>query len=142
MKDVFNFSIPYTIRVNELDYMGRVSQASVLNIFQEARIEYLAHIGDYTELDIGDGCGLIQNEAKISFINDMHQGDALKINARVSEVRGASFIMSYQIHKGEVLMAEGETTLLAMDYTSRKPRRLPASFKKAMAEFEAEKPAS
>ena len=75
-------------------------------------------------------------------INDMHQGDALKVNDRVSEVRGALFILSYQIHKEEALMAEGERTLLAMDYTSRKPRRLPASFKKAMAEFEADKPSS
>jgi hypothetical protein len=39
-------------------------------------------------------------------------------------------------------MVEGEITLLEMDYTSLKPRRLTASFKKAMAEFEAEKPAS
>ena len=39
-------------------------------------------------------------------------------------------------------MAEGETSLLALDYTSRKPRRLPAAFKKTMAEFESEKPVS
>jgi acyl-CoA thioester hydrolase len=140
--DEYNFSIPYTIRIIELDYLGRASQAAVLDIFQEARIAYLSHIGSYTELDIGDGCGVIQNEATVRFLNDMHQGDSLKVTVRVSEVRGASFIMSYQIYKEDILMAEGETSLLALDYTSRKPRRLPALFKKAMAEFEAEKPTS
>ena len=134
--DDFNFSIPYSIRVIELDYMGRASQAAVLNIFQEARIEYLASLGDYTELNIGEGCGLIQNKAKVRFLNDMHQGDILKVGVRANEIRGASFIMNYQIYKDEMLMAEGETSLLALDYTTRKPRRLPAAFKKAMAEFE------
>jgi acyl-CoA thioester hydrolase len=134
--DNFNFSIPYTIRVIELDYMGRVSQAAVLDIFQEARIGYLSNLGSYTEINIGDGRGLIQSEATVRFINDMHQGDSLKVSTRVSEIRGASFIMSYQIHIEEMLMAEGETTLLALDYSTRKPSRLPAAFKKAMKEFE------
>ena len=61
MKNDFNFCIPYTFQIIELDYMGKVSQAAVLNIFQEARIEYLATLGNYTELNIGEGCGLIQN---------------------------------------------------------------------------------
>ena len=142
MKDIFNFSIPYAIRTIEIGYMGRASQAAVLTIFQEARIEYLANLGGYKELDIGEGCGLIQSKATVRFFNDMHRGDSLKVNARVSEVRGASFVMSYQIYKEDILMAEGETKLLALDYTSRKPRRLPASFKKAITEFEAEKSAS
>ena len=138
MKETFHFSIPYTIRINDLDYTGSASQATVLNISQEARVGYLAHIGGYTELDIGDGCGLIQNEAKISFINDMHQGDSLKVDVRVSKVRGASFMMRYQIYKEEILAVQGETSLLAMDYSSRKPRRLPAAFKRAIADFEAD----
>ena len=65
----------------------------------------------------------------------MHQCDSLKVSTRVFEIRGASFIMSYQIYI-EKLMAERETTLLAFDYNTRKPRRLPASFTKAMKEFE------
>jgi acyl-CoA thioesterase FadM len=136
MKDVFNFSIPYTIRVIELDYTGRTSQAAVLDIFQEARIGYLGNLGSYTEINIGDGRGLIQSEATVRFINDMYQGDSLKVNVRASLIRGASFIMSYQIYKEERLMAEGETILLAMDYKTRKPSRLPTVFKKAMTEFE------
>jgi acyl-CoA thioester hydrolase len=105
-------------------------------IFQEARIGYLSNLGSYTEINIGDGCGLIQSEATVCFINDMHQGDSLKVSTRVSEIHGASFIMSYQIYIEEKLMAEGETTLLALDYNTRKPSRLPASFNKAMKEFE------
>ena len=131
-----NFSISYTIRIIDLDYTGRASHASVLNIFQEVRIGYLANLGGYDELNIGDGCGLIQREANICFRKDMHQGDTLKVDAKITEVRGASFIMSYQVSKEEKLMTEGDTTLLALDYTTRKPRRLPEAFKKAITEFE------
>jgi acyl-CoA thioester hydrolase len=105
-------------------------------IFQEARIGYLSNLGSYTEINIGDGCGLIQSEATVRFINDMHQGDSLKVRTRLSEIRCASFTMSYQIYIEEKLMVQGETTLLALDYNTRKPSRLPASFNKAMKEFE------
>jgi acyl-CoA thioester hydrolase len=134
--DKYKFSIPYNIRVIELDYMGRASQAAVLNIFQEARIGYLANLGNYAEMDIGDSCGLIQSEATVRFLNDMHQGDNLRVHVQVSDIRGASFKMNYQIFKEENLMADGTTTLSSHNYTTRKTSRLPAAFKKAIAEFE------
>jgi acyl-CoA thioesterase FadM len=68
----------------------------------------------------------------------MHQSDSLKVNTRVTEICGASFILSYQVYKEKMLMAEGETTLLALAYNTRKPSRRHAAFKKATKEFESE----
>jgi acyl-CoA thioesterase FadM len=81
-------------------------------------------------LDIDDGRGLIQSEATVLFINDMHRVDSFKVNTRVTEICGASFIMNYQIYKEKILMAEGETTLLVRDYNTRKPSRRHAALKK------------
>ena len=134
--DDFNFTTAYFVRHVDLDYTGRLSQSAVLNVFQGVRIEYLGMLGGYTELDVGDGCGLIQSEATIHFYNDMHRGDALKVSVSASAVRGASFVMNYKIYKEDILMVEGKTTLLAFDYNIRKPRRLPAALKKAITEFE------
>jgi acyl-CoA thioesterase FadM len=81
-------------------------------------------------LDIGDGRGLIRSKTTVLFLKDIHRGDSLTVNTRVIEICGASFIKNYQIYKEEMLMAEGETTLMVLDYNTRKPSRLPAAFKK------------
>jgi acyl-CoA thioesterase FadM len=57
-------------------------------------------------LDIA-GRGLIQSEATVLFISEMHRGDSLKKSTRVAEICGASFIMNDQIYKEKMLMAEG-----------------------------------
>ena len=71
-----------------------------------------------------------------------HHVHSIVNHTALRKVRGASFVMNYQIYKEEILMVEGEITLLAMENISLKLRRLTTSFKKAMAEFEAEKTVS
>ncbi|NIQ95267.1 MAG: thioesterase, partial [Desulfuromonadales bacterium] len=56
--DEFRFSIPYAVRVADVNYGGHVANSAVLNFFQDARIAYLGHLGPYSELDLGDGCGI------------------------------------------------------------------------------------
>ena len=51
------------------------------------------------DFDMDDGCGLIQSAATVLFINGMHQSDSLKVNTRVTERCGASFILNYQVYK-------------------------------------------
>lgn len=132
----FRFSLACRVRAADLDYSRRVTQAAVLDFFQEARIGYLSAIGDYEELNIGDGCGFIQREADLKFHEEMFLGDELEVGAQVSEIRKAAFRMNYRIERKEVTMAEGTTLLVAFDYQLRKPRRLPPVFLKALAEFE------
>lgn len=132
----FRFFLPFRVRAADLDYSGRVSQAAVLNFFQEVRIGYLSTIGNYGELNIGDGYGIIQAEADLRFIDEMFLGDELEIGVRVSELRKASFRMSYKVERKGIAMAKGTTLLLSYDYKLRKPRRLPSPFQKAIAQFE------
>ena len=120
----FNFSIPYDIRIIELDHMKQVSHASILNIFQEARIQYLENLGDFTELDIGDGCGLIQSEASLRILNPIDYGKNLEVGVKATDIRGASFTLSYFFDLDDTPMVEGETALLSLDYSSGKPKRL------------------
>jgi acyl-CoA thioester hydrolase len=131
----FYFSIPYTVRVADVNYGGHVSNAAVLSFFQDARIACLAHIGPFSELDIG-GCGLILPEAHVRYLAEMFHGDELRIGVRVTEVRNSVFVMGYRIERQGVATAEGTTRLVAFDYAARKPRRLPPAFRKAMMDFE------
>ena len=132
----FRFSTPYAVRVADVNYGGHVSNAAVLNYFQDARIAYLAHLGTFSELNLGEDCGIILPEAQVRYRAEMFFGDALEIGVRISEVRNSAFVMAYRIERGGQTTAEGTTALVAFDYATRKPRRLPADFRSAVLKFE------
>jgi YbgC/YbaW family acyl-CoA thioester hydrolase len=130
----YRFSIPYTVRIADINYGGHVSNAAVLSFFQDARIAYLKQFG-YSELDIG-GCGLILPEAHVLYLAEMFLGEELRIGVRISELRNAAFVMAYGIERDGTITAEGTTNLVAFDYQERKPRRLPDPFREAVTRFE------
>ena len=133
----YRFTIPYTVRVADVNYGGHVANSAVLNYFQDARIAYLAHIGPYGELDIGESCGIILPEAQVRYLAEMFLGDSLEIGVRVREMRKSAFVMEYRIERGGEATAEGSTSLVTFDYRRRRPKRLPEAFRKAMSDFEA-----
>jgi YbgC/YbaW family acyl-CoA thioester hydrolase len=130
----YRFSIPYTVRVADVNYAGHVSNAAVLNFFQDARIAYFKQFG-FSELDIG-GCGIILPEAHVLYLAEMFLGDELCIGVRINELRNAAFVMAYCIERDGTMMSEGTTNLVAFDYQTRKPRHLPDPFREAVTRFE------
>lgn len=131
----FRYVMPCLVRVADINYAGHVSNAVVLNYFQDARIGYLRRIGNFSELDIG-GCGMILPEAHLRYHAEMFLGDQLEIGVTISELRNAAFVMRYRIERQAALMVEGTTNLVGYDYRTRKPVRLPASFRDAVNAFE------
>ena len=133
----FNFTIPYTVRVVDVNYGAHVANSAVLNFFQDARIAYLKSLGDYSEMNIGNDCGIILPEAHVKYLAEMFLSDELAIGARITNVSRSSFTMCYRIERDGEVTAEGETVLICFDYEKRKPRRLDAVFKEKVAAFEA-----
>ena len=131
----FSFTMPYTVRVADVNYGGHVSNAAVLSFFQDARIGYLAHLGPFSELDVG-GCGLILPEAQVRYLAEMFLGEQLQIGVRVTEIRNSGVVMAYRIEREGEPTAEGTTNLVAFDYQRRKPVRLPTAFRQALSAFE------
>jgi len=136
--DEYRFTIPYTVRVADVNYGGHVSNAAVLSFFQDARIAYLAALGPFGELDIGAGRGIILPEAHVRYLAEMFLGDTLEIGVRVKEMCNSAFVMEYRIERAGQPTAEGTTSLVAFDYQARRPCRLPAEFKQAIHCFEGE----
>ncbi len=132
----FRFSIPYQVRVADVNYGGHVANSAVLNFFQDARLAYLKNLGPFSEMDIGDGCGMILPEAHVRYLAEMFLGDELEIGVRIEEMRNSAFVMAYRIERGGRATAEGTTALVCFDYGVRKPRRLPSPFRSAVESFE------
>ena len=132
----FNFTIPYLVRVVDVNYGGHVANSAVLNFFQDGRIAYLKHLGGYSELDIGSECGIILPEAHVKYLAEMFLDDELVIGVRIKQLGRSSFVMVYRIERDGVATAEGETALACFDYRQRKPRRLDAQFLEKVKIFE------
>ena len=132
----YRFSIPYDVRIADLNYGAHVSNAAVLNYFQDARIAYLRRLGPFNEMDIGGGCGVIIAEARVRYLAEMFLADVLEIGVRVEELKSRSFTMGYRIAKGGRPAAEGTTSLVCFHYGERKARTLSEAFRTAVAAFE------
>ena len=133
----FNLTIPYIVRVVDVNYGGHVANSAVLNFFQDARIAYLKNLGSYSELDIGNQCGIILPEAHVRYKAEMFLGDSLVIGVGVKNISRSSFTMEYRIERDGEVMVEGETALVCFDYQKRKPRRLDVEFREKVVAFEA-----
>lgn len=132
----FPFTIPYTVRVADVNYGGHVANSAVLNFFQDARIAYLNNLGDYSEMHVGGGCGLILPEAHVKYLAEMFMGDELTIGVKIIELGRSSLRMAYRIERDGKATAEGETVLVCFDYAVRKPRKLDKDFVEKLRAFE------
>lgn len=130
--DGFDFVLPYAVRIADVNYGGHVANSAVLNFFQDARLAYLKALGGYSEMDLGNGCGIILPEAHVRYLAEMFHGDALEIGVRIEKVSRSSFVMAYRIERAGEATAEGWTSLVCFDYQARKARRLPEGFRKAV----------
>lgn len=128
----YPFTLAYRVPISDINYGGHVSNAAVLTIFQEARIAFLQWLGGYSELSIGEGCGIILPEAHVLYRAEMFHQDQLEIGVRIDEIRRSSFVMAYRVERDGVVTAEGTTNLVCFDYEARKTRRLPETFGEAV----------
>ncbi len=131
----YSFCFAYRVGIADINYGGHVANSAVLNFFQDARIEYLAHLGDYSEIDLG-GCGIIMPEAHVYFRKEMFLGDKLNIGVKSIKLKRSSWVMEYRVERDLELTAEGETPLVCYDYQKRKPCRMPFEFRTALTGFE------
>lgn len=117
--DGFRFTIPYDVRVADVNYGAHVSNAAVLSFFQDARIAYLKQFS-LSELDIG-GCGIILPEAHVNYRAEMFLGDLLRIGVRTELHQNHLLLWCIELSVTASLPPRGQRTLwrLIMSDVSR-----------------------
>jgi len=129
----FDFSIPLSVRVNDLNYGNHVGYQNYFTYFQEARIAYLNQFG-YSELDI-EGCGMIVGEANCKYTRELFLNDRIDVTCRISTLKSKLFVMEYQIFKTDENCAQGFTRNFCYDYQAKKTTRLPEAFVQAVKNY-------
>jgi acyl-CoA thioester hydrolase len=117
----------------DTDQMGVVYYANYFRYFELARSEYFRALGgSYREME-RDGFGLPVVEANCQYKSPARYDDVLKVNTRVSQIRGASLTFEYEIRREgeEKVMATGKTVHACVGRDGR-PTRLPETVVKLL----------
>lgn len=131
------FQTTLTVRIGDINYGGHLANDKTLLYFHEARIRYFRELG-LTEGNIGDNIALTQTEAYIKYTGEAFLGDELLIKVHIDDITRARFKVKYAISKirDEKSIAIGYTVLAGFDYSSKRAKRIPQSFRDKVMHFQ------
>ncbi len=123
------FSYKYKIIQEDINYGGHVGNERALLFFQFSRMAFFESLG-FSELDLGDGIGVIQKNGYIEYNKELFLNDEIEIRIVKTEIERTNFTFHYEIYStaGEKVI-NGYTMLVCFDYTAKKIKRVPQGFK-------------
>lgn len=119
----------YKIKDEDINYGDHVGNERALLFFQMARINFFESMC-LTELDLGEGAGVIQKNGFIEYNRQLFLNDIISINITDIEFSKSSFNIKYEIYNEENFkVINGSTLLVCYDYKANKVRKIPENFK-------------
>ena len=124
-----DFSMKYKVAISDINYGGHMGNDRSLLLFHEARIAYLKSLG-YSEMNIGEGLGIIMKDAHVDYLVEVYHGDELVVKVSLGEQKGPLFNLDYEVNRDsdQKMVFTGRTGILAFNYEKRKVARTPQEF--------------
>ena len=114
--------IEVRVRYQETDGQARVHHANYLTYFEMARTEMLRASGttyrDFEET----GLMLVVAEVKVLYYLPADYDDLLRVRVQTTKAKGARVYQSYEVSRGEEVLARGESVLACVDRSGRVTR--------------------
>lgn len=125
---MFESKISFRVRYCETDQMGVVHHGNYAQYFEMGRIEWLRNFGlSYREME-ANGVGLPVVNLQTNFHKPCHYDDELTLFTSLKGFPTAKIIFEYQLMRGSVKIASGETTLVFVDMKKNRPIKAPQNF--------------
>lgn len=134
---IFHYYHPVEVRYSDLDPQGHLNNARFLTYFEQARINYIVHIGLWQGGSFLD-MGIIVANAQVNFLSPVFFGQTLRVGVRVTSLGNKSMYMEYSLLDvdNNQELANGSTVLVAYDYQSGKTVPVPEEWRERIMEFE------
>ncbi|NVK03326.1 MAG: acyl-CoA thioesterase [Flavobacteriia bacterium] len=122
------------VRYSETDQMGIVYYGNYAQYYEVGRVELLRHLGmSYRELE-EEGTMLPVVKLECKYIRPAKYDDALRIVTTIDEMPSTRITFKHEIFNEEnVLLNQGQVTLVFVDIKSGRPRKAPASVESIFA---------
>ncbi len=127
--DNFPFSTILKLRITDINYGGHLGNDALLGLLHEARIQFLNHYNNATELDCC-GVGLIMLNIQVDYKAEGLYGDKIELFVAMSEVTKTQFDIVYKLVNvaNDKIVAEAVSTMAFFNYERHRIMRRPATF--------------
>ena len=104
-------TITIRVRYTEVDAMGYLHHSRFLQYFEMGRVELLRAAGfSYADLE-RQGVFFVVTKAQVRYLAPARYDEELTLTTRVVRATLARFDHAYELRRGNVLLAEGSTTI-------------------------------
>jgi acyl-CoA thioester hydrolase len=112
-------SITFRVRYPEVDAMGYVHHSRYLQYFEMGRVELLRSFGHcYADLEKA-GVFFVVVKAEIRFKSPARYDEELTLTTRLAKQTHVRYDHTYELKRGDTLIAEGSTTICCVDRTGQ-----------------------
>ena len=113
-----------------MDAYGHVNNAVFVRYLEEARIDFLFR----PEKDFKQGSVVARHE--IDYKRQLvHRHEPVDIELWVTEIRAASFTLSYEVKDGDQVYVRASTVIVPFDFEAQRPRRITAEEREFLQEY-------
>ncbi|MEU9518392.1 thioesterase family protein [Streptomyces sp. NPDC048224] len=118
------------LRWADMDAYGHVNNVVFLRYLEEARIDFLFR----PEKDFKQGSVVARHE--IDYKRQLvHRHHPVDIELWVTEIRAASFTLTYEVKDGDVVYVRASTVIVPFDFEAQRPRRITAEEREFLQEY-------
>lgn len=139
----FHVLIDIPVQFGDEDSFAHVNNVAYLRWCESGRVEYLRRIGFFPETLPPAGVGPIVASVTCDYRRPLNYPDVVTVATRVTAVGNSSFQMEQRIVSralGEIA-ATATGAMVALDYATGKPVRVPDAVREAIDQVEQRQPA-
>ncbi|MCD9872276.1 acyl-CoA thioesterase [Streptomyces guryensis] len=107
------------LRWSDMDAYGHVNNAIFLRYLEEARIDFLSLRGKESRQ------GSVVARHEIDYKRQLvHRPEPVDIELWVTEIRAASFTVTYEVKDADQVYVRASTVVVPFDFETERPRRI------------------
>ncbi|MEU7906631.1 thioesterase family protein [Actinoplanes sp. NPDC049118] len=117
------FSYDVAVRWSDMDAYGHVNNTRFLTLYEEARVA-MFFVGARAQGVTSFEDGIVISRHEVDYLRPVDYGDAVRIEMWVSQLRAASFTVSYELFDDGVLASRASSVCVPYNLAEQFPRRL------------------
>ena len=124
------FTHAVQMRWSDMDAYRHINNSAYLAYLEQARVAMFFHRQQ------GFSAGTVISRHEIDYLRPVvYHPEPLRLELWIDAVRGASFVVHYEVYDGPVLAARARTTCVTFDFSIDRPRRITDEERAVLAGF-------